>query len=497
MSTTSKRFRRLAARAARGARRLHRDQGGTISILTVFTVLVLTMLLGMVMNSGRQVDGKVRMQNAADSAAYSGGVVLARGMNILAFTNHMLCDTFALTAFLREGRDRGAERKVPPILAAWTKAGEVLAAASFGDPSVHGLRTMEQKVPAAGRAIVAKVPHEQELVRNYSEWAAAAAEELLPLCEDILRYNMIPEYQRAVVAAFPDVAQRAALEVARRHGRPERGRGPMLAVLWRPSLCVPVAGGGTLGDRALPVADPESDGGDYLQAARTARQQRARRYLNQLNSQALWVFDHPASLSRFNDLWRGYTCGHLMKLLDQEYPYNNLPHMIHTGERDVADPSAHLDADFTFIAVVYARQVPPMAPRVFPSAIGGDATAFAQVRLFVPWRRLQYWPRYEGGSTDPSTPFDPRQSTGGTIVGWTVGREHWRTLTDNGSPRLPDRRNAWDLFNQSWAVQLVPATHDGLAAVLQTPPPGQELAGIRLPSLGGVSTHDIRRISMH
>ena len=60
----------------------------------------------MVMNVGRHVDGKLRMQNAADSAAYSGGVVLARGMNTLAFTNHLLCDVFAVTAILREARDR-------------------------------------------------------------------------------------------------------------------------------------------------------------------------------------------------------------------------------------------------------------------------------------------------------------------------------------------------------------------------------------------------------
>ena len=61
--------------------RLHRDQRGTISIVSVFTALLLIMLLGMVMNVGRQVDGKIRMQNAADAATYTGGVVLARAMN--------------------------------------------------------------------------------------------------------------------------------------------------------------------------------------------------------------------------------------------------------------------------------------------------------------------------------------------------------------------------------------------------------------------------------
>ncbi|MGA2255300.1 MAG: flp pilus-assembly TadE/G-like family protein, partial [Thermoguttaceae bacterium] len=75
-------------------RKLHCDERGSISIVSVFAVMFLTMLLGMVMNVGRHVDGKIRMQNAADSAAYSGGVVLARGMNTLAFTNNLLCDVF-------------------------------------------------------------------------------------------------------------------------------------------------------------------------------------------------------------------------------------------------------------------------------------------------------------------------------------------------------------------------------------------------------------------
>ncbi|NQT39780.1 MAG: Tad domain-containing protein, partial [Planctomycetes bacterium] len=106
--------------------RLHRDEQGTISIISVFAVLLLTMLLGMVMNAGRRVDGKVRMQNAADAAAHSGGVVLARGMNTLSFTNHLLCDVFALTAFMREARDGNATAQSPEILESWSGVASVL-----------------------------------------------------------------------------------------------------------------------------------------------------------------------------------------------------------------------------------------------------------------------------------------------------------------------------------------------------------------------------------
>ena len=57
---------------------LHRDERGAMSIVSLFALLVLTILLGSVINSVRQVDSKIRLQNAADAATYSGGVVLAR-----------------------------------------------------------------------------------------------------------------------------------------------------------------------------------------------------------------------------------------------------------------------------------------------------------------------------------------------------------------------------------------------------------------------------------
>ena len=78
----------------------------------------MTMILGMVMNVGRQIDGKIRIQNAADAAAYSGGVAVARGMNTLAFTNNLLCEVFSMTAPMREAQEQNAQKFVPSILAA-------------------------------------------------------------------------------------------------------------------------------------------------------------------------------------------------------------------------------------------------------------------------------------------------------------------------------------------------------------------------------------------
>ena len=123
---------------------LHADQRGSLSIVSVFTLLTLVMLLGMVMNSARQVDQKVKMQNAADSATYAGGIVLTRGMNTLAFTNHLLCDVFALTAYLREARDRNAESLTPEILDNWERVAPAFIGSEF-PPSISWAMRSKRK----------------------------------------------------------------------------------------------------------------------------------------------------------------------------------------------------------------------------------------------------------------------------------------------------------------------------------------------------------------
>src|SRR5579863_9847561 len=112
-------------------RALSRDERGTISMLSVITIFVLAVVLGMVVNAGRQVDEKVRMQNAADAATYSGGVVVARGLNALAFANHVESEVFALTAYWRAARDAGPQKDPTTlnmeyaILDAWNKIGSI------------------------------------------------------------------------------------------------------------------------------------------------------------------------------------------------------------------------------------------------------------------------------------------------------------------------------------------------------------------------------------
>ena len=142
----------------------------------------LAMLLGMVINVGRQVDGKVKMQNAADAATYSGGVVLARGMNTLAFTNHLLCDIFATTAILREAQQRNAASLVPEVLQAWSTMAPAFSQSTFA------------KFAALGPAISAKVPLEQQMVTSFSNWIGAVSSLVLPTWEQILAQQLIPDF---------------------------------------------------------------------------------------------------------------------------------------------------------------------------------------------------------------------------------------------------------------------------------------------------------------
>jgi hypothetical protein len=451
--------------------RFQRNQDGTISILSVFAVLGLTMLLGMVMNVGRQVDGKIRMQNAADAAAYSGGLVLARGMNSLAFTNHLLCEVFAMTAWMREAHDRHCDPYVPDSLAAWKKEGGIFAGSTF--PKFHDL----------GSAITQKVPLEQALVKAFSEWAAAIADGgALPMMETILREHLITDYQRAVVAAIPDMAQNAAMTVAGQNGQPDYGRGAMTSVLWwqgPPAGHQQIAGSGWLASIA---ADPNDNPTlQYASDAHAQRDQLAQQYLGLWNNQVLAFFDYGAKMSQYGQLWRSFTCGQLQKLLS-EYSDTNLPFVIRNElqpSKLLSEYESCMDTNFSFMAVVKWGAVRQLSPGLFRSPIAGDSVAYAQVRVFVPTSRLG-WYRFVPGTDVPP-------------MGGAPG---WQWPSDPTSPTGPATWEArrqigvstqWDLLNEHWTCQLVPATHPNVLTILQT----------ALPALRNVNPQDLEQISSH
>mgnify|MGYP005836715951 CR=1 FL=1 len=459
--------RRLAAALAGLPGRLHRAQAGTISIVSVFATMLLTMLLGMVMNVGRQVDGKIRMQNAADAAAYSGSVVLARGMNTLAFSNHLLCEVFAITAFLREARDGNAESYVPRILDAWREEG-----------GVFRQWNRFPKFSMMGRAIPVKADMEQAMVTAWCDVGRQAAEQFLPLMEEILNEELIPRYERAVVEAFPHIAQSAANEVARRCGQPELGRGPLRAVLWRLDG-FEVGGDVESHDRTLPAVDPVMDSlpnqSQYLATARQQRHDLAHYYLNEWNRRALYDMEqnrgpYITGMSQFHVLWRTFTCGQLDRLL-AEHALSNLPMVIDETPNQSADGNAFLAGQYTFVAVAYWKKLPARAfAGVFRGPMESDALTYAQARVFVPTQRLVWhWITFEQPNPQPGR--------------WVVGRQ--------GVP------THWDLLNQHWTCQLVPAVGPNIDGILQSAPTQPGFEDVVVPQLGSLENDDLIRINTH
>ncbi len=497
--------------APRLARRCHRDQGGSITFLTVFAALVLTFLLGMVLNVGRQVDGKLRMQNAADAAAYSGGLVLARAMNSLAFTNRLLCEVFAMTSILREGHERNSDRYVPDILAAWKNIAVVFQGSSF------------PKFQKLGAAIPAKADAEQTLVTALSSWMAALADGppdhpeqgARVMVESILSEHWITKYQTAIVLNAAGMAQEAATTVATDDGKPNNGRGTMTATLWRMGTAQQVSGD----LRDWLIVDPNGDptaaapgGGpspaNPIPTPAARRNDFARDYLKWWNDQILGFCNVGARMSEFGLLWQHFTCGQLQKL-EQEYSDSNLPFALRPDVESLflpdvyklpADYEAPADQYFTFLGVTTWPKAVELIPGLFQNPIPGDSIAFAECRVLVPTSRLVWVqpvppppPFPMGGAPRYQWPSSPAPPSGAAM--WQPGRQPGVEMNPiNGWP-APQQ---WNLFNQHWTCQLVPAG-SSCDPTLASTEAGQVVAILQyfVPGLSGLKSEHLQQISYH
>jgi hypothetical protein len=306
-----------------------------------------------------------------------------------------------------------------------------------------------------------------------------------------------------VVVAFPDIAQTAAMEVARQDGQPEFGRGTMMAALWRTSG--QMVGGDTsdASTRTLPVIDPELDASldqpAQIATARSQRQALATAYLAQWNNEALLGFDVAAKMCQFSNLWRSFTCGYLDQLLNKEYPTRNLPQLI----RSPPDPTAtnnnsYLEQYFIFVGVAYWKQVPVMGPKIFKNPMPSSALTYAEVHLYIPRPRLVWGSVSTSSGGAQSTPLggvpgdlvslsagSTSPGSGGGSTTWAVGRE--------GLPA------SWDLLTQRWSCQLAPASQPVLKTILQNVPtlPSFDGAGITPPNLGDLGPNDLGHINAH
>jgi hypothetical protein len=416
--------------------RLHADQRGVTSVMSLVAVLVFTMLLVMLTNVMRHLDDKVRMQNAADAAAFSGAVVLSHGMNSIALANHLESETFALVALLRALDQRGSTsaRQLLPVM---------------------------------------------EYVLGTSDLVAAAAGD-----------HLLSNFQRDVVQTIPQLAQEAANEIALRHGllqgRPPAGsgpvraqpgslsgqRGPQWGVLWRTSA---VAVGHEDQSnpllRSLPVIDPNQEGTDFavLEDAVAWRTQASVKRLEVAGeSLRLWVDEIARSKNRRDAALLGDAMLQLLHLHEVEYPSTNLPFLLRSPVLPGgAAANRELQQDYSFVGVAYRWFDQEHGPKLFsnPLAIQSDAIAFAQASLFLPKPRYRCCP-------------------------WVIETDRGPITNRDGWP------TDWDSFNQTWSARLVPADAEAALAVLQTAPPAPA-NGMRPLSLGGVQAIDIERVNTH
>ena len=535
-------------------RSLPTDEQGTISVMSVITIFALTIVLGMVINAGREVDDKVRLQNAADAATYSGGVVIARGLNALAFSNHVEAEIFALTAYFRAGRDAGPRRDPTTlnfenaILDAWNNVGVVFAKSSF------------PKFAALGPAIQQKVPLEKNLVKSFLEMTELQSSLVLSVFESILAEpssqpqngGAIPQFQHAVVMTTPQVAQQAASEIARMHGNmrssgqlsgleKQHGSQPLAAVLWRTNV-MPVSMGSEQDpqQRTLPVFDPSPVGPDmtasvdYLELARCQRRIWAQHLLDLWNYSLLDPFSRgllwggpggPGSLpyplwgnttagspngaggagaskaSALYWVWKIYTCGQLNQLLDVDYYATNLPYIYRVPNNAFVGQAQQCQRapQVYDCACLTGEYVSLMAQNV-------DQSVLDQCHTFV---GVAYWPRMS--QTSPVFFRYPLTTDALAFAQVSVFIPKarytccpWQTqvgITQGGQPIMANNMDNnppwWDITNQNWTAQLAPATSDSVVSILQSPQAQQFAPNVRTPSLGGLSPFSLRQINTH
>ena len=413
---------------------LQHDEAGSVSITTVFFVIFFAMLLGMLMNVGRHADREIIMQNGADAASYTGGVVLSRGMNTLVFMNHLEADVFAVVAYLRESEARNAE--------------------------AEALQRLENVPPELEQ----QAAIERALILAFGNQNASIAAQLLPTLEGMLQTEQIADFQRELTRRTPQIAMDAANEIIQRHAPADAGVGNGAAaqiVLYRADQLA--FDESTKADRStLPVVDPTdpSSGADeeYFDNATSQRAGLARRYLGTLNQERLQDIEGRTPLSGFTQLWRQQTSAQLQQLLEENLN-RNLPFQLRRLDSQFS-PNQSIENDTMFVGMMYWGEMPERLPGLFENPMDADDVAFSQIRLFLPRPRLVF---------DPTQPPDKQ-----------IGRD--------GAPM---HRN---LLNQNWNTQMVPASLAGIPAILEESP---DNAAITPLNLGGINVEEFRRLNTH
>ena len=80
--------------------RFARDEDGKVSIVSILAVMAIFGMIGLVVNTGRAAREKVELQTAADAAAATTTLWLARSMNAVTTANHLMGEATAVLALL-------------------------------------------------------------------------------------------------------------------------------------------------------------------------------------------------------------------------------------------------------------------------------------------------------------------------------------------------------------------------------------------------------------
>jgi len=362
--------------------RLHRDESGVISLLTVFVMLGCTWLLLWLLNSAKQLDSKVRMQNAVDAAGQSGVGILARGMNAVAFANQLEAELLAAVAVMQAAE--GTSAATSPLVALLPVFQEILA-------GLPGQLPPDRPIPAFRSDVVRRIPSlADEVTRRVG------------------RANGL--WRGANVGNTPDGPQ-----------------GPLVVQLWTTSG-LPIGRSPEYDPqtRTLPLIDPTPLGPDapYLNAsshllelARRERERMVRRYVGQ------WALDLASGDPAVTRTLLAKAEFNLRLLLDGIYRDSNLPLIL----RDQSPGLTQMERDFMFMAVAYRAHSKTTAPLMFhnPNAALAPAMAFAQLHLFLPRPRYTCCPWGE-------TRINPRtdeeyfiSNTDGWPTEWEASTQNW------------------------------------------------------------------------
>lgn len=159
---------------------VHRDERGMLTMVNTITVTACTLMIVFIINVGHVADEKIEMQNAADAAGVTGTTIMARGMNAVTATNHVIGEMtgmvivhHAVGGHNLDNDETGDTQSIDAQLDAAHKA--YLAAGGSQDIAYDTVREQDGVQASDGSAEMESKKRLKELL-TYVYWSKTAAE---------------------------------------------------------------------------------------------------------------------------------------------------------------------------------------------------------------------------------------------------------------------------------------------------------------------------------